>query len=152
MLNDRLESSKHPKWKMFLFYAAFFCLMIAGFLMVYSIRTKSLETPDASGHGVPGEVTPQILVENTMYYWTGMSVKHSGADTPGAQVSAPGDGSTYLPDGYQEYGSFLATVDTVPVEERQMQADFSAFGTVYRNPETPEVIYIRMTTDWCKDN
>lgn len=150
-MNNGLENSKHPKWKSFLFYAMAFCLMLAGFLMVYSMRTKSAETPDTAGNGVPGKMTPQILVENTMYYWSGMSVKHSGADTPGAQVSAPGDGSTYLPEGYTECGSFLATVDTLPVEELQIQADFSAFGTVYRNPETPEVIYIRMTTDWFKE-
>jgi hypothetical protein len=91
-------------------------------------------------------------VDDTLYYWTGMAVKHSGADTPGTQVSAPGDGSTYLPEGFTEYGAFMATVDSAPKENLQLQADFSAFGTVYRNPETPEVIYIRMTTDWFKDN
>ena len=151
MIRDELENAKHPKWKTFLFYAMAFCLMLAGFLMVYTMRTKSADTPDISGNGFLGEVTPQIQVDDTMYYWTGMSVKHSGADTPGAQVTAPGDGSTYLPEGYQEHGAFLATVDTLPAANLQMQADFSAFGTVYRNPETPEVIYIRMTTDWFKD-
>ena len=151
MIRDELESAKHPKWKTFLFYAMAFCLMLAGFLMVYTMRTKSADTPDVSGNGFLGEVTPQIQVDDTMYYWMGMSVKHSGADTPGIQVSSPGDGSTYLPEGYQEHGAFLATVDTSSAANLQMQADFSAFGTVYRNPETPEVIYIRMTTDWFKD-
>lgn len=150
-MNNGLENSKHPKWKTFLFYAMTFCLMLAGFLMVYSMRTKSADTPDASGNSMLGDITPQILVEDTMYYWSGMSVKYTGTDTSGAQVTAPGDGSTYLPEGYTECGSFLATIDTQPTADLQMQADFSAFGTVYRNPETPEVIYIRMTTDWFKD-
>ena len=148
MMNGILDNPRHPKWKSFLYYAAFICLMLAAFLTVYSIRNKTAEAPTASQSGVLGDVTPQILVGDTVYYWTGMAQKRTGADTQGMQVSSPGDGSTYLPEGYTDYGAFLKTVDSPPVEELQLQADFSAFGTVYRNPETPEVIYILMTTDW----
>ena len=39
-MNDRdLENPKHPRWKTFLYYAAFICLMLAGFLMVLSMRS-----------------------------------------------------------------------------------------------------------------
>lgn len=148
MSDHFIEYENHPKWKKFLYGADFLCLMIAGFLMVFSLRSKSANTPNTAENGVMGSVTPVIMVDNTVYYWTGMSLAHTGSEVPGAQVSAPGNGSTYLPDGYTEYGSFLATVDTSPVEDLQMQADFSAFGTVYRNPETPEVVYVLMTTDW----
>ena len=148
MSDGSLEMEQHPKWKKFLYGAAFICLMLAGFLTVFSLRNRSADTPDALEGWILGAFTPQILVDNTPYYWTGMAQKHTGADTPGAQVSSPGDGSTYLPEGHTEYGAFLATVDAPPTEDLQLQADFSAFGTVYRNPETHEVIYILMTTDW----
>ena len=143
MIDDGLDNSKHPKWKTFLYYAAFFCLMLAGFLMVFSLRNRS-----DSDSSPLGDITPQLLVGDKVYYWAGMSQQHTGADTPGKRVSVPSDGSTYLPEGFKEYGSFLATVDTPPTEELQLQADFSAFGTVYRNPDAPEVVYILITTDW----
>ena len=152
MLDGVLDNSKHPKWKTFLYYAMFICLMLAGFLMVFSLRNKAAEAPNASEDGTLGDVTPQILVGDTIYYWAGMSLEYSGAGTPGAQVNSPGDGSTILPEGFTEYGAFLTTIDTPPTEELQLQADFSAFGTVYRNSEVPEVIYILMTTDWFRDS
>lgn len=147
-MSDRLVSDeRHPMWKKILYAAAFICLMLAGFLMVFSLRNK----PDPSGSPL-GDVTPQILVDDTVYYWHGMSLEHTGGDIPGRRASASSDGSTYLPAGFTEYGSFLATIDTPPTENLQMQADFSAFGTVYRNPDVPEVVYIRMTTDWFQDS
>ena len=123
MINGASENAKHPKWKMFLYYATFICLMLAGFLMIFSLRNRS--EPDDPPLG---EITPQILVSDTVYYWAGMSQQHSGVETPGSRVSASSDSSTYLPEGFTEYGSFLTTVDTPPTEELQLQADFSAFG------------------------
>lgn len=53
-MNDgALENAKHPKWKTFLYYAAFFCLMLAGFLMVFSMRNKAANTPNISESSVP---------------------------------------------------------------------------------------------------
>jgi len=143
-MSDRLvEYERHPTWKKILYAAAFICLMLAGFLMVFSVRNK----PEPSASPL-GDVTPQILVDDTVYYWAGMSLEHTGGNIPGRRVSVPSDGSTYLPDGFTEYGSFLATIDMPPTENLQMQADFPAFGTVYRNPDAPEVIYALLTTDW----
>ena len=102
-MSDRLlEYEKHPKWKKFLYGATFVCLMLAGFLMVFSMRSKANKKPSIPDHtigenpsAVGGESgiwsdTPLILVDGTIYYWTGMSLKYTGAETPGAQVSAPG--------------------------------------------------------------
>ena len=145
-----LGTVKHPKWKTFLYYAAFVCLMLAGFLMVFSLRSKSSDTPKTYDGGVLGDALPMILVDDTMYYWMGVSQAHTGAETAGAQVSA--GSSTYLPEGFTEYGVFFSTVPTIPEKELQMHADFPASGTVFRNPETPEVIYILMTTDWFQND
>ena len=41
MINGGLDNSRHPKWKTFLYYAAFICLMLAGFLMIFSMRSQS---------------------------------------------------------------------------------------------------------------
>lgn len=148
-MSDLLQGApRHPKWKQFLYCAAFVCLMLAGFLTVFSMRSKKADAPDASAEDVLGTVTPQILVDGTVYYWSGMSQQKQGADTAGMQVISQADGKTYLPEGFTEYGAFLTSVGTPPTEDLQMQADFPAFGTVYRNPEAPEVIYILITTDW----
>ena len=148
-MDDRaLENAKHPKWKMFLYYATFICLMLAGFLMVFSLRNKSADAPKTYDGGALGDVLPMIRVQDTIYYWAGISQKHTGAETPGAQVSAPADGTSYLPEGFTECGSFSSTIRSLPKEPLQMQADFPASGTVYGNPDTPEVVYILMTTDW----
>ena len=147
-MSDRLlEYEKHPTWKKFLYAAAFVCLMLAGFLLVFSMRNK----PDPSCSPL-GDVMPQILVEDTVYYWAGLSSKYIDGDVPGRAVTTSADGSTYLPEGFTEYGAFLATINTPPTENLQMQADFPAFGTVYRNPDAPEVIYILLTTDWLEND
>ena len=138
-MSDRLsEYEKHPIWKKFLYAAAFVCLMLAGFLMVFSMRNK----PDPNRSPL-GNITPQILVGDTVYYWSGTVQELTGTQTNTNRISPP--------EGFHEYGGFLATVDTPPTEDLQMQAEFSAFGTVYRNPDAPEVIYILMTTDWFND-
>ena len=38
MSDHSLENERHPKWKKFLYAVAFICLMLAGFLMVLSLR------------------------------------------------------------------------------------------------------------------
>ena len=35
------DNERHPKWKKFLYAAAFICLMLAGFLMVFSMRSNA---------------------------------------------------------------------------------------------------------------
>ena len=53
-MSDRLlEYEKHPKWKKFLYGATFVCLMLAGFLMVFSMRNKAANTPNVSESSVP---------------------------------------------------------------------------------------------------
>ena len=58
MSDHFIEYENHPKWKKFLYGAAFLCLMIAGFLMVFSLRSKSANTPNTAENGVMGSVTP----------------------------------------------------------------------------------------------
>ena len=52
MHGNEFENAKHPKWKMFLYYAAFICLMLAGFLAVFSLRSKGAEAPQPSESSV----------------------------------------------------------------------------------------------------
>ena len=52
-MNDRLlENEKHPKWKKFLYATAFICLMMAGFLMVFSMRSKKADAPKPASSAV----------------------------------------------------------------------------------------------------
>lgn len=147
-MSDRnLGNPEMPVWKKLLYASLFVCLVMAGFLLVFSIRNKSQENYESP----LGDVTPQVLVGDTIYYWVGLYQEHAGANTPDKQASVISDGSTYLPEGFTAYGT-LTAVTAAPVKELEFQAEFSASGTVYRNPDVPEVVYIRMTTDWFQDS
>ena len=147
-MSDRnLGNSDLPVWKKLLYASMFVCLVMVGFLLVFSLRNK----PEENYSSPLGDVTPQILVGDTIYYWAEMSYKKENEGVPGKRISTVGD-STYLPEGFTEYGTFASTIQESPQEELQIQADFPASGTVYRNPDAPEVVYILMTTDWFQDS
>lgn len=61
---------------------------------------------------------------------------------------AKGDGSTYLPEGFQPCGEVSGVTLEAPTENLQLQAAFEASGTVFVSEEYPTAVYDLMTTDW----
>ena len=72
-------------------------------------------------------IIPMVLVNGKDYHWTGL------AD---------------LPNSYNAIGEISGISDESPCEELQLMAGFKATGTVYSSDQTPEVVYILMTTSW----
>ena len=107
----------------------------------------------SSGSGwygdLPNGLRPMVLVNGTLFRWTGMSKEpHT---TPSGEVYTQGDASTFLPPGYTAVGVISGITEEVPAQELQLRAAFKASGTVFTSEETPEVVYVLMTTDWFQD-
>ena len=83
------------------------------------------------GDQLPKGLIPIVLVNGKNYHWTGMSK---------------------LPDGYNAVGEISSITEEVPSEELQLMAGFEATGTVFTKEQTPEVIYVLMTTSWFEDS
>lgn len=79
------------------------------------------------GDQLPKGIIPIVLVNGKDYHWTGL------AD---------------LPKGYNVIGEISGISEESPCEELQLMAGFEATGTVYSSDQTPEVVYILMTTSW----
>ena len=94
------------------------------------------DNPLSSARGFYGDLPkglrPSLLVNGKLYRWTGI---HDLA----------------LPPGYEPLGPFSGITEDVPTEELQLRAGFDANGTVYTNPEKPEVIYALMSGDWFEE-
>lgn len=108
----------------------------------------------SSGSGwygdLPNGLRPMLMVNGKLFRWTGMSKEYHFIDS--GEVYTVGDTSTILPDGYEPMGEINAITEEVPTQELQLRAAFEATGTVYTNMETPEAIYVLMTTDWFEDS
>ena len=91
------------------------------------------DNPLSSARGfygyLPKGLRPSLLVNGKLYRWTGSH-------------------NITLPQGYEALGPISGITEEVPTKERQLRAGFFAIGTVYTNPETPEVVYALMTGDW----
>lgn len=83
------------------------------------------------GDTLPKELNPMVMVNGKFYHWTGMSK---------------------LPDGYKAVGDISGISEEVPSKELQIMAGFEATGTVFTNEQTPEVVYVLMTTSWFEDS
>ncbi|MBD5147758.1 MAG: hypothetical protein HDT19_03080 [Oscillibacter sp.] len=92
---------------------------------------------------LPGGILPELLVDGTLYHWARMSEAVPYIDETGKLVQL-----TKLPDGFEEAGPLGAVSLDPPEENFEMQAGFSASGTVYTDPERPLVVVVHMTTDW----
>lgn len=88
---------------------------------------------------LPGNITPELNVGGKLYHWDGMS-----------QV-VPGFAETYLPDGYTRYGALTVVPESEEPGESELRAGFDATGTIYTSEETPEAVYVLMTTGWFED-
>lgn len=111
------------------------------------------DNPLSSGSGwhgdLPKGIRPMVMVNGKLYRWTGMSKEFL---FQGAEVYRIGDSSTVLPEGYTAFGEISGITEEVPSEELQLRAGFEATGTVYVSEQTPEAVYIYMTTDWFSDS
>lgn len=114
-----------------------FPLALALCLGILSACGETAEETVPAGNDIPasancgsfdhkGGATPALLVDGTLYYWERM---------------------VQLPYGYEEAGPLGAVSPDPPEENFEMQADFSASGTVYTDPERPLVVIVLMTTD-----
>lgn len=103
----------------------------------------------SSGRGwygdLPKGLRPMVMVNSKLYRWTGMSKVYLFGDSG---VYTMGDASTFLPDGYTALGEISGITEEVPFEELQLRAGFEATGTVFTNEQTPEAVYVLMTTSW----
>lgn len=159
-----------PVWRRWGAIAACLCLVA----LVGTLAWRSAEppnAPDAQGGPVlgmdesdtgdeidgaagcatlPGGITPMLRVDDTLYQWTGLSVRHFL--DPGGSFYSSGDGVTYLPEGYQPCGDISGVTQETPTEDLQLQAGFEASGTVFVSEDRPAVIYVLMTTDWFEDS
>lgn len=128
-------------------------LVLALFCMV-GCGTNNETTPEyennelSSGRGFyidfPKGLRPMMMVNGKLYRCTGF---HYPDVSIGSTVSTLEDGSTILPEGYIAIGEISGITEEVPSVELQLRAGFEATGTVFTNEQTPEVIYVLMTTD-----
>lgn len=96
---------------------------------------------------VPEDIRPVILVNGTRYYWVGKTYLLEGADIRNGSVGRY-SGVNYIPGNYTEYGSLQEVSKEEPTEDGQMKAGFEASGTIYTSEETPEAVYVCMTSDF----
>jgi len=98
---------------------------------------------------LPKGLRPMVMVNNKLYRWTGMSREYHLRD--GYEVYTVADTTTILPEGYAAVGEISDITEEVPSKEFQLRAGFEATGTVFSNDQTPEVVYVLMTTSWFDD-
>ena len=106
----------------------------------------------SSGRGFyidfPKGLRPMMMVDGKLYRCTGF---HYPYVSIGSTVATFEDGSTILPEGYIAIGEISGITEEVPSVELQLRAGFEATGTVFTNEQTPEVVYVLMTTDSYSD-
>lgn len=95
---------------------------------------------------VPENIRPVILVKGIKYYWMGTTYLLEGADVPNGSVSQ-WSGVNHIPKNYTEYGSLKEISNEEPTKDGQMKAGFAASGTIYTSEETPEAVYVCMTSE-----
>lgn len=158
---DEAPPAKKRRWKMWAGVAACLCLLAAGVLGIWyagsggMVPAGDAVDADAAAEGsdsLPGGIRPALLVDGTLFYWTGPAMAIVGADTPGAMVTTIATGDTCLPEGYEPYGEITSVTAGPAVADGELTAGFSASGTIYTSEATPEAVYVRMTTDWFTDD
>lgn len=148
-LQQRRHTGALMKWGA---AAACLCLLLAAAVFLPHTGSAAANTPqNGAWDALPGGIRPEILLGGTHYFWSGTALEQRGAETPYALVYTVADGMTYLPEGYTPYGEILCTSEEPPTQERQMMAGFEASGTIYTSEDTPEAVYVLMTTDWFKN-
>ena len=111
-----------------------------------AVRPPDTNDPAPGCDMLPKGITPVLRVGDTLYEWAGMSVELF-LDDSGSYCSM-GNGATYLPEGFHEYGEISGVTVEEPTEDLQLQAGFEASGTVFVSEEYPAVVYALLRTDW----
>lgn len=95
-----------------------------------------------------GGLQPMIMVNGKLYTWTG---RHTNVYTQNLRVYSGGIMHSVLPDGYTAVGEISGITEEIPSKEFQLRANFDASGTVFTNEQTPEAVYVLITTDTYTD-
>ena len=157
---DEAPPVRKRRWLRWAGAAACLCLLAAGALGIwYAEGGRTSPADDAGGKdaaaegsdSLPGGIRPVLLVDGTLFYWTGPAMAITGADTPGAMVTTIATGDTCLPEGYGPYGDIASVTAGPAAADGELTAGFSASGTIYTSEATPEAVYVQMTTDWFAD-
>ena len=109
------------------------------------------ETPEKNevlSDPVLGTFLPSLKVDKKTYYWRGLAVYVDKQQTADSIEVPDSTLITVLPVGFDAVGSIVRCSNQEPIENFEMAADFEATGTIYTNPEYPEVVYVRLKTDW----
>ncbi|MDE6261019.1 MAG: hypothetical protein K2M42_09220 [Oscillospiraceae bacterium] len=146
-------NAKAPAWRRWGALAACLCLIALAGAGVWHWMGQfdgplppDPDLPPAACDTLPGGITPVLRVGDTLYEWTGMSVEPF-LDGSGS-YSSMGGGTTYLSEGFREYGEISGVTVEEPTEDLQLQAGFEASGTVFVSKEYPAVVYVLLHTDW----
>jgi len=103
--------------------------------------TKLAETPERplqdeareqpGGCTLPGadKINPSIMMNGQVYCWAGMAFGE-------------------LPVGFTYVAELHHIADDTLTEDGQFIALFEAQGQIYANPDSPDTVYVQMTTDW----
>ena len=104
---DEAPSVGKRRWRKWAGAAACLCLLAAGALgFWYAESREILPVGDAASEdgaaadgcdSLPSDIRPALLVDGTLFYWTGPAMAIVGADIPGAMVSTTDTGDTDLP-------------------------------------------------------
>lgn len=133
--------------KLLVFVLTLFCVLgLVG--CGNSLEVNSEASIPNGGDDLPKGLLPMVMVNGKLYHWTGLSKEFRFHDS---EVYTMGDNSTILPDGYNSVGEISGITEEVPFEELQLRAGFEATGTIFINKQTPEVIYVLMSTSWFRD-
>ncbi len=96
-----------------------------------------------------GGIQPCLRYKGKLYYWQGISKqKIVSPGNHGMIHGITADTSSYLPEGCVQIGEISGCAPHAPTEEFQLQADFTTYGPVYQNPDTPEVLYAYVANTW----
>ncbi|MBQ4050611.1 MAG: hypothetical protein IJD13_03205 [Oscillospiraceae bacterium] len=93
----------------------------------------------------PKRIHPIIQVGGRHYYWTGMAESYKSEN---GVMYIENERNVFLdiPEGYTAAGVISDVTEDPPAKELELKAGVEATGTIFTNPETPEVVYVRMTT------
>lgn len=108
------------------------------------ILEDNTDIPVVGGNCLPfGGLQPMIMVNGKLYTWTG---RHTNIYTQNFRVYSGGIMHSVLPDGYTAVGEISGITEELPSQEFQLRANFDASGTVFTNEQTPEAVYVLITT------
>jgi hypothetical protein len=131
--------AKKPAWVTWVkrgAIAACLCLVIFGVTMWNSAQIHTVTTAGNTTGTLPGadEIYPTVMVEGRFYEWR-----------RGAAICSE------LPEGCVYYGELVHIEGETPNDNKEFVSVFSASGQIYTVPQTDNVVYLCLTTDWLEN-